>query len=75
MKQKSQYCALNAFSRTHTQDLLIAIQSELNNIVIMITHDVDVAAINEIIDVQQERHVVSYFLLNILYATAHVLKS
>ncbi|MDO6708303.1 ABC transporter ATP-binding protein [Photobacterium sp. 1_MG-2023] len=37
--------ALDALTRAHLQDALMAIQSELNNTVIMITHDVDEAVL------------------------------
>jgi len=63
--------ALDALTRAHMQDSLMAIQHELNNTVIMITHDVDeavllsdrivmmtngpAATIGEILDVRLER--------------------
>jgi len=63
--------ALDALTRAHMQDSLMEIQNELNNTVIMITHDVDEAVllsdrivmmtngpeatIGEILDVQLER--------------------
>ena len=63
--------ALDALTRAHMQDSLMEIQHELNNTVIMITHDVDeavllsdrivmmtngpAATIGEILDVQLER--------------------
>ena len=63
--------ALDALTRAHMQDSLMEIQSELNNTVIMITHDVDEAVllsdrivmmtngpeatIGEILDVKLER--------------------
>lgn len=63
--------ALDALTRAHMQDSLMEIQSELNNTVIMITHDVDeavllsdriimmtngpAATIGEILDVDLER--------------------
>jgi nitrate/nitrite transport system ATP-binding protein len=37
--------ALDALTRAHMQDSLMDIQSELNNTVIMITHDVDEAVL------------------------------
>ncbi|WP_120512736.1 ABC transporter ATP-binding protein [Photobacterium salinisoli] len=37
--------ALDALTRAHLQDALMAIQAELNNTVIMITHDVDEAVL------------------------------
>ena len=37
--------ALDALTRTHMQDSLMEIQAELNNTVIMITHDVDEAVL------------------------------
>lgn len=37
--------ALDSLTRTHMQDSLMEIQSELNNTVIMITHDVDEAVL------------------------------
>ncbi len=37
--------ALDALTRAHMQDSLMEIQSELNNTVIMITHDVDEAVL------------------------------
>ncbi len=61
--------ALDALTRAHLQDSLMEIQAELNNTVIMITHDVDeavsdrivmmtngpAATIGEILDVELER--------------------
>ncbi|WP_308368184.1 MULTISPECIES: ABC transporter ATP-binding protein [unclassified Microbulbifer] len=63
--------ALDALTRAHMQDSLMEIQAELNNTVIMITHDVDeavllsdrivmmtngpAATIGEILDIQLER--------------------
>lgn len=63
--------ALDSLTRTHMQDSLMEIQSELNNTVIMITHDVDEAvllsdrivmmtngpsaSIGEILDINLER--------------------
>ena len=63
--------ALDALTRAHMQDSLMEIQAELNNTVIMITHDVDeavllsdrivmmtngpAATIGEILDVNLER--------------------
>lgn len=63
--------ALDALTRAHMQDSLMEIQNELNNTVIMITHDVDeavllsdrivmmtngpAATIGEILDIQLER--------------------
>jgi nitrate/nitrite transport system ATP-binding protein len=63
--------ALDALTRAHLQDSLMEIQSELNNTVIMITHDVDeavllsdrivmmtngpAATIGEILDIKLER--------------------
>jgi nitrate/nitrite transport system ATP-binding protein len=63
--------ALDSLTRTHMQDSLMEIQNELNNTVIMITHDVDEAVllsdrivmmsngpsatIGEILDIQLER--------------------
>ncbi|MCV6069964.1 ABC transporter ATP-binding protein, partial [Escherichia coli] len=37
--------ALDALTRAHLQDALMKIQAELNNTVIMITHDVDEAVL------------------------------
>jgi len=37
--------ALDSLTRTHMQDSLMEIQSDLNNTVIMITHDVDEAVL------------------------------
>ena len=37
--------ALDALTRSHMQDSLMEIQNELNNTVIMITHDVDEAVL------------------------------
>ena len=37
--------ALDALTRAHLQDALMAIQAELGNTVIMITHDVDEAVL------------------------------
>jgi nitrate/nitrite transport system ATP-binding protein len=37
--------ALDSLTRTHMQDSLMEIQAELNNTVIMITHDVDEAVL------------------------------
>ena len=63
--------ALDALTRAHMQDSLMEIQNELNNTVIMITHDVDeavllsdrivmmtngpAATIGEILDINLER--------------------
>jgi nitrate/nitrite transport system ATP-binding protein len=63
--------ALDALTRAHLQDSLMEIQNDLNNTVIMITHDVDeavllsdkivmmtngpAATVGEILDVQLER--------------------
>jgi len=63
--------ALDSLTRTHMQDSLMEIQSDLNNTVIMITHDVDEAVllsdrivmmsngpsatVGEILDIELER--------------------